>query len=206
MTAWTDSIGGLALSQSGNAARPTYQPTGFNGAACLSLDGADDCMDAPAATFPAGSTEGELWMVLSQDSPASETGTRGAISYSGPNTTTSRGMRRVSTSGANRLSAIGADGSTSTVLTYPTVDFSSRHMVRSTHGPNGNTVRADGQAPAANAIVPATATDRIRIGALSGPSPTNFWLGRIRDVLVTKGLTPDQATHLQNFLMPRRAL
>lgn len=208
VSAWADSMSGLVISQNSIGARPAYLPTGFGNAPCVSFDGVDDALEGSAATFPSGSIPGEVWGVLAQDALASESGStaRGAINYGGQSATTARGLRRLVTGGVNRLLAVGGDGAATSLATLNTVDFSGRHVARSTHGPGGTTVRADGSAPASNPAVPATATDRIRLGALSGTSTTNPWLGRIRDALVTRELTPDQATHLQNFLMPRRAL
>ena len=83
-------------------------------------------------------------------------------------------------------------------------DFSGRHVHRVVYGPTDVTQNINGVAGVAAAAVPTTGAARVTIGrSTTGSGP---WNGKLRDIVVTDLLTPDQAAAMLAWAMPRRML
>lgn len=206
VSAWVDRKGGLSLAQATDAARPAYSPTSFNGFAGLTFDGTADYLELASQPFPSGSAASELWVVCSQDALAADTTTRPLFSYGGVNGQVGRLFQRVVTSGTNRVRGVVGDGSAGQQLNDLSVDFTGRHVLRLSVGPTASNLYVDGGTAVNLSVVPATGTTRIRVGASQADTPTGFWNGKIRDIVVTKPLSADDASALQSYLLDRRAL
>jgi hypothetical protein len=207
VAAWTDKARGLVASQSTSAARPTFDPAGFNGFPCLTFDGTDDRLMGETMPFPTGANPVEIWMVLSQDAATDNDIERRAFAY-GDTAATSRLIQRpapsvVSTTNRARLNV--GNGTTTTAIT-PAADFGSRHLLRAEIGATTSRLTMDGSATSSASVTPSTASARYRIGASSASAATSFWLGKIRHVIVTLPLSSGPAARLQTFLLAQRAI
>lgn len=205
VTAWVDRKSGYSASQDVSAARPVYSATSFNGAPGLTFDGVDDNLSLASPPFPDAASPSEIWAVVQQDALAADTTFRCVFAY-GNNAATSRRMARDVSGGVNRLSVNVGDGSSNVQIARPAVDFSSRHVARAQVGASAAQAFLDGAAGTSTAAIPATGNTGLpRIGAHLGGT-SSFWNGKIRDVIVTGPLSPDQATALLTFLLARRML
>lgn len=208
VSAWADRKHGYTLTQSSPAARPIFSATGFGGAACLVHDGIDDCVYSLAATgwAPTGNTGMEMWGVGQQDAPiVSDTALRCFAALGNSAFNTDMRQRRQEQSGANRYQAtVGAGGSAGTGSVSGT-NFSSRHAMRLRVEPTRFQMSLDGSA--LNTINNAKDITATQFGIGSLPNGTaQFWLGRVRHVILTDLLTTDQAAQLTTFLMQERYL
>lgn len=200
---WVDRKAGLILTASG---APTWSATSFNGFPGITFDGVDDYYTLAGAPFPTGANPSEVWVVCSQDALVADTATRPLFGYGGVNGQLSRIFQRVVTSSSNRVRGIVGDGTTGQQLNNTTVDFSGRHLLRLSIGATASNLYVNGGSATNLSVVPATGTTRIRVGASQADTPTGFWNGKIRDIVVTRPLSADDAPALQSYLLDRRAL
>jgi hypothetical protein len=120
----------------------------------------------------------------------------------GSGTSTGRALSRSVVTATNRANVIAGNGGNITVANV-TVDFSGRHVVRGIVDGTTAFCEADGNLSAGTATVPATATNRIRIGAISSTTATLFWQGGVNTTLITAPLTAPQADALRAYLTRR---
>lgn len=207
VTAWRDRRNGYVVAQGASANRPTWSATGFNGAPGLTFDGTDDYLELAStpATFPTGSAGCEFWVVAQQSALPADTTVRHSVSY-GDVVTDRRFQSRFVSGGVNRTRTGAGNGTTGVAGDETTIDLSSRHVIRSQFTATTVGSAVDSSALNTAAAVPATNLGRLRIGAAVLNPVANYWQGKIRDVIVTKPLTSDQATALRTFLLARRML
>lgn len=206
VTAWADRKNGYTLGQATSAARPLFDATSFGGFPGLTFDGVDDILFMSSMPFPAGSLASMIWCVLQQDAPNGDTAGRRAVSY-GDVSASARYIRRFQSAGESRMAALVGDGTSAISSGSPALQTNSRHLVRGLFLADGVRCFADGIASPLVAAVPNTIATRVCVGASSSSSlGSEFWLGKIRDVIVTTDLNAPQTVQLQNFLMNRRAL
>src|SRR5690606_10199289 len=95
--------------------------TTFNGRPGLTFDGADDFLEyAGVGVFPASSTAGELWALVSQDALPADTTARYAVGYGGSTSPTGRGLRRGVSGGVNQATALwGVSGGSNAIASAP---------------------------------------------------------------------------------------
>lgn len=203
VSAWADRKNGHTVEQATAAARPAFSASGFNGAPGLTFDGSDDELTLASQPFPSGANPVELWAVVQQDALVADTSNRNVIAYGGLVNTDLRTLRRRVDGGANQLAGGIGNGATIVIAPETTVDFSGRHVVRVSVGAAASQASIDGIAGAETAVVPATGTTRVRIGANTADTAAGFWHGKMRDVIVTAPLTDKQAALLLAFLMDR---
>lgn len=207
VTTWTDKIGSYAATQGTAGNKPTYSATGFGGGnrPYVSFDGTDDYLELASQPFPATTVASNIYVVGSQDTPASDAVARCSFSYGGAAGTSRRSMERRQGSGpVNRAAAAHGTGASSVLSTQNTVDYSGIHIAAALFTATDVTAGIDNAFATAAAGVPATGTERVRIGAMPTTSPTNFWLGKINLIIVTTGtLTTDEATALYQYLQKR---
>lgn len=201
VSSWVDRKNGIAVTQTIGMSRPTWSDGAFPS---LVFDGIDDYLDLAANPFPVGSSPADIWNVLQQDAPDADTTVRYSAAYGGVNAL-SRRLGKTTRSGINRAEITIGDGSAPQYATALTVPFNSRHVVRAAVEASFTTVTLDGGVSAPASVVPNTGAGRFVIGCAPA-SNSNFWLGRIRDVIVTLPLAADEATKLQAFLVPRRTI
>jgi hypothetical protein len=208
VTAWEDRKGGSSVSQATSASRPLFSATGFNGAPCLTFDGTDDNLSAESVfSLPTGGTASRIWIVASQDALAADTTARTAFSYGGSSTDRRAILRQV-ISGVSRARAQAGNGTVITNADEVDVDLSSRHLIEATFTATTVACETDDSGPTTSASATVlTGTARTCIGSLPGATASNFWQGKIRDVIVTTDtLTTGEITKLQTFLLGRREL
>lgn len=206
VTSWTDRKAGLSVTQSTSSRRPTWTSTSFNGFPGLTWDGVDDVLNLESCPFPVGSSASMVWCVAQQDAPNSDAGGRRAVSY-GDVSASARYLRRFQSAGESRIAALAGDGAQAVSSGSPSLAVNSRHVFRGLFLADGVRCFADGIASPLVAVVPATVATRFNIGASSSSAAgSEFWLGQIRDVIVTTDLNAPQTTLLQSYLANRRAL
>ena len=202
VSSWVDRVGGYDLVQATDAARPTYSATGFNGDPALDFNGTSHFMNLEGVpgSFPTGAAPSEIWFVGQQDALAAETGvTRPMFAY-GSAGAGQRSLFRLVTGDTNRAHLnMGA------TVSDTVVDFSSRHVVRAQFGATSS-ISVDGQAETSALSTLASGTTRVRLGCNLPDTPTVFWNGKVRDLIITTALSAAQATALQTFLLARRML
>lgn len=205
VSAWVDRKSGHTLVQATDGARPAYSATGFNGAPGVTFDGTADYLSMESVPFPSGADPSEIWIVVQQDTdPVAVATTRGIVSY-GAAGTVNRAVARNPVLGVNRAYIIAGTGSGSPTATVEDVDFSSRHLVRGVFDTTSS-VAVDGGTPVTVASALATATTRVRVGSNMADTPTTFWTGVLRDIIVTTPLSAEKAAFLETFLLGRRML
>lgn len=197
VSAWTGSKAGLIASQATTIRRPIYGATDFNGAPCLTFDGADDNLAVATNPFPIGSDPVEFWSVLSQDALVADTGFRFAMSHGNAGTSTRRYLARDVSAGNIRIFA--AFGS----VVASSAGMSGRLVARAALGTNLLTLYRDGALVASvTAFGNSSVAAPFYIGANGGTG--NFWLGKFRDVIVTQPLDVNEAAWMTSYLMNRR--
>lgn len=207
VTSWKDVVAGYDAVQGVSAARPLYSATSFNGVPSVTFDGTDDELTLASQPFPSGADLSEMWAVVEQDDAAGSPVDRSFIGYGGVDFTSHRRAFRVVSTGVNRAQARTGTGGASINTLETATDFSSRHLVRVQFGTTETAVSVDDGTAETGAAVPATGTTRSRIGASSAnAAAANFWLGKIRDVLITGPLSAAQVTDLNAWALPRRML
>lgn len=212
VTSWKDVMHGYDAVQGVSASRPVYSATSFNGSPGLTFDGTDDglsCTDAALlGLLPDAAESGEMWAIVQQDALAGDTSSRNILSYGGTGFSTQRRIRRVVASGVNRGGFIVGTGASSLVATGTSVNFNSRHVIRGAADADSIDLSVDAATPISISGVPATSSAiACKIGSSSNSTATEFWHGKIRDVIITAGtLSPNQVTALNAWALPRRKL
>lgn len=202
VTSWIDAKGGSIMTQGTADARPVWGQSTFNGKAAVAFDGVDDALllTGVPATWPTGAAPSEIWAVVDQTQAAGVAGNLNAAAYGGDAGTAARALRRVVSGGVNRGQVLSGDGAASNLSTEGTIDLSGRLVMRGIFTAAESSVAINGTASTPVASVPATGTNRARIGASQSSSGGGFWVGGIRSVLLTDLLTVSQAERLRSFL------
>lgn len=212
VTSWKDVMHGYDAVQGVSASRPVYSATSFNGSPGLTFDGSDDgliCTDAALlGLLPDAAEAGEMWAIVQQDALAEVASSRNILSYGGTGISTQRRIRRVVASGVNRGRFTVGTGASSLAATDTSVNFNSRHVIRGAADADSIDLSVDAATPISISGVPATSSAiACTIGSSSNTTATEFWHGKIRDVIITAGtLSPDQVTALNAWALPRRRL
>jgi hypothetical protein len=206
VSSWEDRVGGYKMLQATDASRPAWSATGFNGAPGLTFDGTDDHLLLASQPFPSGAEPCEVWAVVQQDALAADATSRILFSYGGTTGLVARQVRRNVVTATNRFGIVVGNGTSVFTADAVSGEFSTRHVVRAIFGGAASDAALDGGAKVSVSAVPSTGTVRARIGATQADTPTSFWKGEMRDVLVTSLLTDDEAAVLSAALLPRRAL
>ena len=210
VTSWADRKAGYLAEQTLSGSRPLWSDTSFNGAPGITFDGNDDeltCIDSTLlSTLPTGATAGELWFVGQQNELAVAGAlTRLALAYSGADGFSRRSIGRGRPETVNRaIISYGISGAVNVVV-EPTVDFSSRHLVRGVIG-NVETIYVDGGPGTSVAGTSTTSADRLRLGSSANTTASAFWKGLIRDAIFTLPLSTEKAALMQTWGLSRRML
>lgn len=206
VTSWKDVKAGYDMAQSTDSLRPIYSATSFNGAPGVNFDGTDDylvCTDAALlAALPIGATPSEMWALASQDAPTVDFA-RIIASYGGDTSAFRRGVQRDIT-GAQSVPTATAGNGSGAVNVKGTVDFIGRHVLRGEYGATATAISIDGADRQSGAVVPVTQANRVRIGTNSNTSISNWWMGLVRDVIITTALSAGDAALLQAYLQSKR--
>lgn len=194
VSSWVDRKKGYTLVQATDGARPAYSATGFNGSPGLTFDGAADYLSMESQPFGSDDGNFEVWAVLQNDAAGATTGNKFAVTIGAPSASgnmvrnTNNVMR--STTGVASAEATGP--------------FASRHVVRSIFKTGQISVAVDGGTAVTTAVDPAIGSTRTRVGSNISDAAAAFWLGKVRDVIVTSLLSADDAAQLSAYLLARR--
>lgn len=179
---WTDIIGGYQATQAVSSARPLASPAGFNGGPAANFDGTDDELTLPSVPFPVGASPCNIYLLVDQTAIAADATTRYAFSY-GNLSAERRSVGRLVGGGINRaVSSVSATNASNTA-----VDFSGKHVLVERVTATDHKVDVDGLLGGVTAVVPATTSVRVRIGALPPSVAVSFWQGLIAAILITDG-------------------
>lgn len=203
VNAWASSKNGYSAAQSVGASKPTYSATSFNGRPGVTFDGSDDELTYPGVgVLPTGSTACEIWALISQNSLVADTGAKIIFGYGGATSPTRRAIDRNVTFSVNRARNTIGNGTTTRGSVNSSVDFSGIHVVRAVINATART-DVDGVAGPDDVGTTATGTDRVRIGAISNATASNFFLGVANFFAVTNPLSATQAASMLAYLKAR---
>lgn len=194
VSSWIDRQSAYVLVQATDGARPAYSATGFNGSPGLTFDGTADYLSMESQPFGSDDGNFEVWAVLQNDAVGATTGNKFAVTIGAPSASgnivrnTNNVMR--STTGVAVAEATGP--------------FASRHVVRSIFKTGEISIAVDGGTAVTAAVDPAIGSTRTRVGSNISDAAGAFWLGKVRDVIVTRLLSTAKASALQDFLLLRR--
>jgi len=147
-----------------------------------------------------------MYGVCQQDAPAvSDTALRCFAAIGNSSFATDMRQRRQEAFGVNRYNTTVGNGGTGTSLRYDAVDFSSRHMMWLRAESDRVLYSIDGNEPASAVNAKSVTAEQFAIGSLPNGT-TQYWLGRVRHVVVTDLLTTEQAAQLTAYLMAERYL
>lgn len=203
VSSWKDTVAAYDMVQATSGSQPVYNATAFNGRPALIFDGVDDYLNMESQPFQSGSQPGELWGLVDQAEPTSNTTIRRIIAF-GREDLIGRAIRRIVQGGVNRTQVQAGNGTLNFGAVNTSVDLSGRHVVRGTFAGTGIRVAVDSPVLSAEtSLVPATDTTRVRIGVSAANSPVGYWSGSIAFVAVTDPLTDLQASSFARYLRGR---
>lgn len=203
---WINQVGqGHVVAQATSASRPVLDATAFAGLPALSFDGTDDYLEFNGTiNFPAGTSTGEIFVLCSNDDPASNNVSRRAFSYGPSGATagnTERGVGRTVVSSVNRARAIFGTGSGSNQVIDTERQLDGFHFMHADVD-SGSQISIDvdfyPEVTAASSTSTGTPT-RIRIGSSTNDTPGVFWKGKIRAVIVAAGMSAGDMTAVGNW-------
>ncbi len=200
-----DVMYGNELVQGTAGNRPGYAATGFDGDPCFTFDKDLSQYLSAASVFnlPVGATPSNQWAVTQQDAPNSDISTvRVLFSYGAATSSTRIGLQRSFTTGYDRAAFTGGTGAASVTPRNDAVEFKGRHWLRGRN--TGVTLEAfvDG-VPSGGpvACVTAIGATKTALGCISNTTPSSFYTGKIRDVLITTDtLTASETAALSRWL------
>jgi len=206
VSSWKGYFFGYDMAQSTDASRPTYSATSMNGKPAITFDGTDDFLNLESMPFPTGAVNFEIWCVFTQDVVPSDATTRQLLSMGGTANGSRLALVRGNVAGTSRLRCDTGDGAAA----QPTQDGATncywRHVVRAQFTPTTTTITIDNGTPVSAAVVPAIGSTRVRFGSNTANSPSAFWGGKIREVMVTGPVSTAQATAMWNYYLPKRSM
>jgi len=174
VTEWRSVKNGYAATQAVGTAMPIYSSVSFNGRPGLLFDGVDDELTyAGTGVFPVGATPSVIWMLVDQMTLAADATVRVFGGY-GDQAATRRAVARVVNSGVNRARVDAGNGGGTITGLNNAVDLSGRHVIKATFTATDMMIDIDGVAGVTTAVVPATASTRVRIGAATAAVAANF--------------------------------
>lgn len=202
VAAWRDSITGISLTQATAAAQPTYSAANFNGRPSGGTDGIDDFLNfTPGVPYPLGADEGEIWLLGSQKTPASNTSVTSIFGYGNSNAGAGRIFSRLGVSGANRIRmSVGSAGAT-VVLQASATDATGPVLIRGTCLADVARLEVNGLVEAEQEItLGGTATTRVRAGANLATTAAGFNAFDFNKILITRPLSAEKANRLRSYL------
>lgn len=200
VTAWASTKNGYSAAQAVGAARPVYSATSFNGRPGVTFDGSDDLLVyVGVGVFPTGASPCEIWVLFDQTALVADTTARRAVSY-GSNSNGSRWQQRAVVGGVNKSGFLAGNGTAPLGGDAPG-DYSGRHVSRGIFSATDLTPAMDGSAASAVAVVPATGTTQVTLGASNAGA--NFGQGVASWIGITAPLTAPQAAQMLAYLKAR---
>lgn len=204
VTTWTDLVGAYAPTQSVGGSKPVYSTTGFAGRPGVTFDGTDDELTLASQPFPAAATPSEIWALFLNNGDIAMADTRTVFSYGGALAVARRlDLVPGTIAGQNKAQLTVGTGGGSVSVQSGNIASATAHVARLAYGATQSSIYTDGGSATTSAAVPATGTDRFRIGATAGGSPLQFFNGTISAIIVTGALSADQAAALTTYLKAR---
>lgn len=199
VSSYLDLISGHDVTASG-ATMPTYDPVGLDGDPCITYGGTQ-YLTGLIGSVPVGAAPCEILFYGTQDTPASDSTARYAVSY-GNGTASDRRLRRTRTTGpnTNRAGGFTGNGTTGILSLDTTVDFSGLHFVRNIYEATRTGVSVNGGPISWTDVVPATASNRLRHGASSASAASGQWIGKQAVIAITPRRTDEQIARFLSYL------
>lgn len=196
---WRDQVSARAVSQGTSSLMPIYSTVSFNGSPGVAFDGADDVLLNAGAHSLGTSVACEMWALVDQQAPPSAT--PGLIVCYGNAVSARRAIERGQTptnnAGVRTTNNVPAES-----IIYNSADFTGRHYVGAQHAATQQ-VAQDSNTYATQSITLGTVSSTgLSIGASTTPSA--YFTGIVRDVLITASLSAQQRTDLGAWLNTRR--
>jgi len=203
VSAWADRIGGYTAAQATGTAKPAWSATSLNGTPGLTFDGSDDllAMVGVPAIFPDGAEAGWIFGLADQQAAAPDANSRDIIGYGATNA--GRMVSKIDDSGTNRAAVRAGTGAAVAQRFDTTIAFNGVGTLFGQFEAAQIGGRIDGVAfgPGA-AVIPATATTRLRIGAAPNTTAGAFWQGVIGHGMVGTGvLSPTDVQRLEAWAL-----
>jgi hypothetical protein len=204
VTSWRDVVGGYDVAQATDGARPLWSATSFNGRPGVTFDGTDDFLETATSPLPTNAAlTYHMFGLAQQDGLVADAVTRFLICSGGTNAR--RGIGRIVSGGANRGFSSQGSGAGNTPAIDTVVALDGRHVITGRFGPADTGVAVDSQAETVAAVLGSYNTSRLRIGANTITTATQFWKGAVSDIVCAVGLTPEQVFRTTAWLLERRA-
>lgn len=205
VSSWRGIVTGANLAQSTPNLKPVYSPGSFASAPSVVFDGVQQwlkCTDAAfLALLPSGSNPCEIWVLCSQDVAAADATTRHVAGYSATSVVNGRSLARLPVGGVNRARSYTGTGAAASTVTDTVVDLSGIHVMRGIFGATQTSLQTDGNTPINGAVVPVTSAPALfMVGSIPALAASNWWQGKVSDILVTKPLSAQKAADLHAYL------
>jgi len=202
VTAWSDKVAGLSLSQVTGTFKPLWAADSMNNRPAMTFDGSDDFLALTPHPFPAGSEPSELWSLVSQLLGTGSATTRTIVGYgAGTSARNTRRLNRI-VNVVNRASMGVGDGTNELTTSNSTVEYNGPHVVRGRVTSTEAALNIDDAPTNTIAVVPNTVGTTMRVGCASH-TLSSFMGMAANTVIVTAPLSDDQALNLKNFLKTR---
>ncbi len=208
VTSWTDLINGYTVSQATSGFKPLWESTSFGGRPGVRFDGTDDYLEMAPSPLPSGSAPYEVWALVTQTALAADAGSKMAFSSGGTSGALSRRVLRAPSAGVNRASITVPDGTSFATVRDDVTDFSGGPFIcRSVFADGASALQVNGGTPVTGTgTLAGTTSNRLRFGASSPTTASNFWQGLISAILVTDPLSAAQAAQLTRWGKDRGAI
>lgn len=204
MTSWRDVINGLAVTPTGEPARPIYSDSSFGGRRGVAVAGVSQTVTyATMVGLPSGATPFEVHGLFDQTALVADTGTRTIMSMGGIAASNRFDLNRVVTLGVNRVQVVVPNNTVGIPVTNLNVDFSGLHYFRIVVTATETRVDVDGVAGTPVPVVPALGTSRFRLFATASNTPLQFAQGVKSGLWVTSLLNTEQASLMSLHLNER---
>lgn len=203
VTSWGEGKNGYVVSEATNP--PSFVSSGWTGSTpYIGFNGTTQSLTLTPSPLPSGASPYEMWLVGENDDPGENNVQRWFVS-TGDGGNITRGIFRQPSGVNNRLRfAVGTGSSQATNqnLTNLAGKFAARLIVDGTNA--RLELNNDGSTTSQVAVVPGTATTRLRFGGNSISVPSALLLGKIKAIGFTNLLTGDEATNMWNYVMAKR--
>lgn len=197
VSAWRDKVASYSAAQGVSSAKPIYSATSFGGRPGVKFDGTDDLLRVSTNVF--GNIPIEVWMLIEQFDLASDAAEYTSVGFGGTTVGVSRRTGRRVLLGVNRAYSRFS-------VTYANdghVDFSGKHVVRSSYGASNMGIAVDGQDPTTVGITTSSNAGNVSFGASTTAAPTSFAEINANSILFTKPLSVPNASKMLAFLKSR---
>jgi hypothetical protein len=193
VSAWADIVGARSYAQATGSSKPAYSTTSFNSRPGITYDGVDDELTLGSSPYPLSGAF-EIWGLVEQTALPADVTARTFFGYGTGTASVTLLMRRLSSGGFNRFSAVIGNATSGLAVTHSTADFSGKCVVRLTLDGVNATPYVNGVAGTPVAVAASITAGRSRVGANASPTAAAFWQGGVNNIVITNPLSAADAT------------